>query len=176
MCFCVLQVAFLTFHPIKGQYNPTILQDSRDLPKVDGRFGFLYRTEDGISHGAKSEGDGVVQGRYTYTDPTGLKVNFNYNAGTKRVPGYNYDEPIDKYMSQIPYNSNNNFNNQNNNNYNNNYNNDYNNNQNYNYESQDYNRQTYSRPESTWKDNNGDFYVRSQPRSRTRPPSRNDIY
>lgn len=73
-------------------YNPTILQDSRDLPKTDGRFGFLYRTEDGIAHAAKSEGDGIVHGRYTYTDPTGFKLNFNYNAGTKVTPGYNYDQ------------------------------------------------------------------------------------
>lgn len=77
----------------QGQaYNPTILQDSRDLPKVDGRFGFLYRTEDGIAHAAKSEGDGIIHGRYTYTDPTGFKLNFNYNAGTKVTPGYNYDQ------------------------------------------------------------------------------------
>lgn len=73
-------------------YNPTILQDSRDLPKTDGRFGFLYRTEDGIAHAAKSEGDGIIHGRYTYTDPTGFKLNFNYNAGTKVTPGYNYDQ------------------------------------------------------------------------------------
>lgn len=79
--------------PAFGQaYNPTILQDSRDLPKTDGRFGFLYRTEDGIAHAAKSEGDGIVHGRYTYTDSTGFKLNFNYNAGTKVTPGYNYDQ------------------------------------------------------------------------------------
>lgn len=73
-------------------YNPTILQDSRDLPKTDGRFGFLYRTEDGIAHAAKSEGDGIVHGRYTYSDSSGFKLNFNYNAGTKVTPGYNYDQ------------------------------------------------------------------------------------
>lgn len=83
----------VTVTVINGQaYNPTILQDSRDLPKTDGRFGFLYRTEDGIAHAAKSEGDGIIHGRYTYTDPTGFKLNFNYNAGTKVTPGYNYDQ------------------------------------------------------------------------------------
>ena len=77
--------------------NPAILQDSRDLPKVDGRFGFLYRTEDGIAHAAKGEPGGVVHGRFTYTDPTGLKVNYNYNAGTGVTPKYKYDEPISAY-------------------------------------------------------------------------------
>lgn len=89
--FSLLAIAFVS---VSGQaYNPTILQDSRDLPKTDGRFGFLYRTEDGIAHAAKSEGDGIIHGRYTYTDPTGFKLNFNYNAGTKVTPGYNYDQP-----------------------------------------------------------------------------------
>lgn len=53
----------------------------------------MYRTEDGIAHAAKSEGDGIIHGRYTYTDPTGFKLNFNYNAGTKVTPGYNYNQP-----------------------------------------------------------------------------------
>ncbi|GJQ81569.1 hypothetical protein Trydic_g9946 [Trypoxylus dichotomus] len=82
-------------HP--QSFNPAILQDSRDLPKVDGRFGFLYRTEDGIAHAAKGEPGGQVRGRFTYTDPTGLKVNFNYNAGSKTVPSYNYNEPLSAY-------------------------------------------------------------------------------
>ncbi|XP_065157477.1 activating signal cointegrator 1 complex subunit 2 homolog [Atheta coriaria] len=74
-----------------AQYNPTILQDTRNEPKVDGTFGFLYRTEDGISHAAKGEPGGHVVGRFTYTDPTGLKVNFNYNAGSGVTPKYNYN-------------------------------------------------------------------------------------
>lgn len=72
--------------------NPSILQDSRDLPQVDGTFGFLYRTEDGIAHGAVGEPGGQVHGRFTYTDPTGLKVNYNYNAGSRTAPGYNYEQ------------------------------------------------------------------------------------
>ncbi|XP_044258771.1 glutenin, low molecular weight subunit-like [Tribolium madens] len=73
-------------------FNPTILQDSRDLPKVDGTFGFLYRTEDGIAHAAKGDSNGVIHGRFSYTDPTGLKVNYNYNAGSRVAPGYTYDD------------------------------------------------------------------------------------
>ncbi|XP_022906531.2 uncharacterized protein [Onthophagus taurus] len=87
--------------------NPAILQDSRDLPKVDGAFGFLYRTEDGIAHAAKGEQDGSVRGRFTYTDPTGLKVNYNYNAGSRVTPKYNYNEPLTSY-EQNRYNNNNN--------------------------------------------------------------------
>lgn len=64
-------------------YNPIILQDTRDLPKTDGTFGFLYRTEDGIAHAAKGDKNGVIHGRFSYTDPTGLKVNYNYNAGSQ---------------------------------------------------------------------------------------------
>lgn len=67
------------------------------MPKVDGRFGFLYRTEDGIAHAARGESDGQVHGRFTYTDPTGLKVNYNYNAGSKTAPGYKYNEPVSAY-------------------------------------------------------------------------------
>lgn len=121
------------------------------MPKVDGRFGFLYRTEDGIAHGAKSEGDGIVSGRYSYTDPTGLKVNFNYNAGTRKAPGYNYNEPINAYTNKIS------------NNYNDpisTYANKISNN---------YNDQNY-------QDNRGrDFYMESRSRSYTRP-NRNDVY
>lgn len=51
----------------------------------------MYRTEDGIQHAAKGNPDGVIQGRFTYTDPTGLKVNFNYNAGSRFTPGYTYN-------------------------------------------------------------------------------------
>lgn len=57
----------------------------------------MYRTEDGIAHAAKSEGDGIIHGRYTYTDPTGFKLNFNYNAGTKVTPGYNYNQAAPNY-------------------------------------------------------------------------------
>lgn len=78
--------------------NPSILQDTRDLPKTDGTFGFLYRTEDGIAHAAKGDQDGIVHGRFTYTDPTGLKVNYNYNAGSRVTPKYNYDDaPVPQY-------------------------------------------------------------------------------
>ncbi|XP_044757153.1 uncharacterized protein LOC123315504 [Coccinella septempunctata] len=73
----------------------SILQDSRLEPKVDGTFGFLYRTEDGITSAARGNPDGKIQGRFTYTDPTGLKVNFNYNAGSRRAPGYTNDGPED---------------------------------------------------------------------------------
>ncbi|KAI4458034.1 insect cuticle protein [Holotrichia oblita] len=91
-------VLSLTWFNVSCQsFNPAILQDSRDLPKVDGRFGFLYRTEDGIAHAAQGEPGGQVRGRFTYTDPTGLKVNFNYNAGSKTAPGYNYNEPLSSY-------------------------------------------------------------------------------
>lgn len=61
------------------------------MPKTDGTFGFLYRTEDGIAHAAKGDSNGVIQGTFSYTDPTGLKVNYNYNAGSKFTPGYNYE-------------------------------------------------------------------------------------
>ncbi|KAK9887241.1 hypothetical protein WA026_021088 [Henosepilachna vigintioctopunctata] len=73
----------------------SILQDSRLEPKVDGTFGFLYRTEDGITSAARGNSDGKIQGRFTYTDPTGLKVNFNYNAGSRRAPGYINQGPED---------------------------------------------------------------------------------
>ncbi|KAF5305463.1 hypothetical protein FQA39_LY01554 [Lamprigera yunnana] len=76
----------------KTYVNPSILQDSRNLPQTDGTFGFLYRTEDGISHAAVGDPSGQVHGRFTYTDPTGLKVNFNYNAGSRTAPGYNYEQ------------------------------------------------------------------------------------
>lgn len=35
----------------------------------------------------------MIHGTFSYTDPTGLKVNYNYNAGSRVAPGYNY-EPI----------------------------------------------------------------------------------
>ncbi|RZB39843.1 Chitin bind 4 domain containing protein [Asbolus verrucosus] len=85
-------VSALFFHLAATQFNPTILQDSRDLPRTDGTFGFLYRTEDGIAHAAKGDSNGVIHGRFSYTDPTGLKVNYNYNAGSRVAPGYNYDD------------------------------------------------------------------------------------
>ncbi|EEZ98596.1 regulator of nonsense transcripts 1 [Tribolium castaneum] len=95
-CFLAF-VSALFLHLVAAQsFNPTILQDSRDLPKVDGTFGFLYRTEDGIAHAAKGDSNGVIHGRFSYTDPTGLKVNYNYNAGSRVAPGYTYDnEPTD---------------------------------------------------------------------------------
>lgn len=49
----------LQFTAAQRQLNPTILQDTRNLPKVDGTFGFLYRTEDGISHAAKGDSNGT---------------------------------------------------------------------------------------------------------------------
>ena len=88
------------FHLASSQFNPTILQDSRDLPKVDGTFGFLYRTEDGIAHAAKGDSNGVIHGRFSYTDPTGLKVNYNYNAGSRVAPGYS--EPPSSGQYQQP--------------------------------------------------------------------------
>lgn len=36
----------------------------------------------------------IIICRYTYSDPTGFKLNFNYNAGTKVTPGYNYNQPL----------------------------------------------------------------------------------
>ncbi|KAF2887580.1 hypothetical protein ILUMI_18593 [Ignelater luminosus] len=94
----------LSQSPSRSRLNPTIIQDSRDLPQTDGTFGFLYRTEDGIAHGAIGEPGGVIHGRYTYTDPTGLKVNFNYNAGTRTAPGYNYNQqPEPSRPSQPAY-------------------------------------------------------------------------
>lgn len=88
-------------HP--QHYNPTILQDTRELPRTDGTFGFLYRTEDGIAHGAIGDSSGIVHGRFTYTDPTGLKVNFNYNAGSRVSPGYDYNAPPIPVASQPVY-------------------------------------------------------------------------
>ncbi|XP_017767936.1 PREDICTED: putative uncharacterized protein DDB_G0294196 [Nicrophorus vespilloides] len=85
---------------VQALVNPTILQDSRDLPKLDGTFGFLYRTEDGIAHAAKADPGGIVHGRFTYTDPTGLKVNYNYNAGSSVTPKYNYNAPIQQQQQQ----------------------------------------------------------------------------
>lgn len=35
----------------------------------------------------------LITSRYTYTDSTGFKLNFNYNAGTKVTPGYDYNQP-----------------------------------------------------------------------------------
>ncbi|CAH0558684.1 unnamed protein product [Brassicogethes aeneus] len=46
-----------------NSFNPSILQDTRNLPKVDGTFGFLYKTEDGIQHAAK--GDSNVKEKNT---------------------------------------------------------------------------------------------------------------
>ncbi|XP_018320125.1 uncharacterized protein LOC108733446 [Agrilus planipennis] len=87
--------------PVESQrLNPTILQDSRDLPTPEGSFGFLYRTEDGIAHGARGDPNGQVHGRFTYTDPTGLKVNFNYNAGSRATPGYNYNDVQQQQQQQ----------------------------------------------------------------------------
>ncbi|GLV43613.1 Cuticular protein 100A [Carabus blaptoides fortunei] len=76
-----------------AQDNPSILEDSRVHPTVDGSFGFLYRTQDGIAHAAKGDPGGAVHGRFTYTDPTGLKVNFNYNAGAQAIKQKQADQP-----------------------------------------------------------------------------------
>ncbi|XP_045467594.1 uncharacterized protein LOC123676005 [Harmonia axyridis] len=94
---CLIVILFSNVYGIISQrFGPaSILQDSRLEPKVDGTFGFLYRTEDGITSAARGNPDGKIQGRFTYTDPTGLKVNFNYNAGSRRAPGYITDGPED---------------------------------------------------------------------------------
>lgn len=48
-----------------------------------GTFGYLYQTEDGIVSSARGDPSGKIQGTFSYTDPTGLKVNINYNAGSR---------------------------------------------------------------------------------------------
>lgn len=64
---------------------------------IPGTFGFKYRTEDGISHAAQGDPTGFIQGSYSYKDPTGLKVNFNYFAGARNnqspAPQQQYQEP-----------------------------------------------------------------------------------
>lgn len=35
---------------------------------------------------ARGGPNGVIQGGFSYTDPTGLKVNINYNAGSRTSP------------------------------------------------------------------------------------------
>lgn len=71
VCYCQQQASYNK----QQAFNPHILEDARVHPSVDGSFGFLYRTQDGISHAAKGVPGGAVQGRFTYTDPTGLKVS-----------------------------------------------------------------------------------------------------
>ncbi|KAK5650218.1 hypothetical protein RI129_001247 [Pyrocoelia pectoralis] len=113
---CLITViASLTFAVAQktGNYvNPSILQDSRNLPQTDGTFGFLYRTEDGIAHAAVGERGGQVRGRFSYTDPTGLKVNYNYNTGSRTAPGLNYEQnqnrPERPRPAQSSYDSNDN--------------------------------------------------------------------
>lgn len=64
-----------------------------------GTFGFQYKTEDGISHAAQGDPTGFIQGTYSYKDPTGLKVNFNYFAGNRATaqPQYNNPPPPQQY-------------------------------------------------------------------------------
>lgn len=50
----------------------------------------MYKTEDGIVSSARGDPSGVIHGTFSYTDPTGLKVNYNYNAGSRFTPGLNY--------------------------------------------------------------------------------------
>ncbi|CAH1974569.1 unnamed protein product [Acanthoscelides obtectus] len=64
----------------------TILQDTRNEPTPDGTFGYMYKTEDGILSVARGDPTGLIQGTFSYTDPTGLRVNYNYNAGNRRAP------------------------------------------------------------------------------------------
>ncbi|CAG9863446.1 unnamed protein product [Phyllotreta striolata] len=71
--------------PPRSKYI-SILQDSRDEPTPDGTFGYLYKTEDGIVSSARGGPNGAIQGGFSYTDPTGLKVNINYNAGSRASP------------------------------------------------------------------------------------------
>ncbi|XP_057662891.1 uncharacterized protein LOC130897921 [Diorhabda carinulata] len=70
----------------KKNVYATILQDARNEPTPDGTFGYLYKTEDGIVSSARGGPNGVIQGGFSYTDPTGLKVNINYNAGSRTSP------------------------------------------------------------------------------------------
>ncbi|XP_066254985.1 uncharacterized protein [Euwallacea similis] len=92
---CILILYFLSVAAVSGQsgFNPSIIQDSRLEPKVDGTFGFQYRTEDGISHAAQGDPSGFIQGAYSYKDPTGLKVNFNYFAGARNGPAAAQEQP-----------------------------------------------------------------------------------
>ncbi|XP_018567240.1 uncharacterized protein LOC108907891 [Anoplophora glabripennis] len=71
----------------------SILQDTRNEPTPDGHFGYLYKTEDGIVSSARGDPSGVIHGTFSYTDPTGLRVNYNYNAGSRFTPGLNYHKP-----------------------------------------------------------------------------------
>ncbi|VEN45299.1 unnamed protein product [Callosobruchus maculatus] len=64
----------------------TILQDTRNEPTPDGTFGYMYKTEDGILSVARGDPTGLIQGTFSYTDPTGLRVNYNYNAGQRKAP------------------------------------------------------------------------------------------
>nr|AYA49891.1 cuticular protein 11 [Leptinotarsa decemlineata] len=75
-------------HPPQSRHNlyASILQDSRNEPTPDGTFGYHYKTEDGITSVARGDPSGVIHGTFSYTDPTGLKVNYNYNAGARNTP------------------------------------------------------------------------------------------
>ncbi|XP_030753056.1 uncharacterized protein LOC115880071 [Sitophilus oryzae] len=89
----------------RSQFNPSIIHDARLEPKVDGTFGFAYRTEDGISHAAQGDPTGFIQGSYSYKDPTGLKVNFNYFAGSRNAPSNpapRYPEPSYNQVQEQP--------------------------------------------------------------------------
>lgn len=43
----------------------------------------MYQTEDGIVSSARGDPSGKIRGTFSYTDPTGLRVNINYNAGSR---------------------------------------------------------------------------------------------
>ncbi|KAJ8939168.1 hypothetical protein NQ314_011221, partial [Rhamnusium bicolor] len=65
-------------------------------------FGYLYKTEDGITSSASGDPSGVIHGTFSYTDPTGLKVNYNYNAGSRFTPGYNYNKGRPSSVAAAP--------------------------------------------------------------------------
>ncbi|XP_072387245.1 uncharacterized protein [Diabrotica undecimpunctata] len=94
------QVSFAQAPSRKNIYA-SILQDARNEPTPDGTFGYLYKTEDGITSSARGGPNGVIQGGFSYTDPTGLKVNINYNAGSRTRPSA--VEPSQKQQSAPKY-------------------------------------------------------------------------
>lgn len=63
-----------------GVENPSILHDAR-RSRLDGSYIFQYETQDGIRHDSRATPEKLVSGIYSYTDPTGLKVSWSYNAG-----------------------------------------------------------------------------------------------
>ncbi|KAL1505893.1 hypothetical protein ABEB36_005346 [Hypothenemus hampei] len=104
--FCYVCTIKQIISQSNARYNPTIIQDARLEPKVDGTFGFQYRTEDGISHAAQGDPNGFIQGTYSYKDPTGLKVNFNYFAGSRHNSNsapQQQDQVSSRYNAPQPY-------------------------------------------------------------------------